>query len=158
MTPREHSPLTSVFVYGTLLPGERNEHVARQGSAYQTEPATLDGALLCDLRPEGYPALFQEGQGRVHGSLYTYAPADWAAALPLLDDLEGLHLEPPLYRRAEVTVQTAGGPRPAWVYFYARDNRRQAPGCVPVPSGRWTEMPGRDQPGEAPVLEDGRRR
>lgn len=158
MPQSARAPLTSVFVYGTLMPGERNEHVARQDSPYQIEEAALDGALLCDLRPEAYPALFEEGGGQVHGYLYTYAPADWAAALPLLDDLEGLHLEPPLYRRTKVTVQTAGGPRPAWVYSYARAERRRAPGCVPVPSGRWTEVPGRDQPDEESIPDDGRRR
>ena len=154
----ERFSLTSVFVYGTLMPGERNEAVARQGGAPQSKGASLDGALLCDLRPEAYPALFREGQGRVHGHLYTYAAADWAAALPLLDDLEGLHLTPPLYRRAEVTVWAAGRQRPAWVYWYAREDRRHSPGCLPVPSGRWGDVPQRDQPGEPHAPDDGRRR
>ncbi|WP_237724783.1 gamma-glutamylcyclotransferase family protein [Deinococcus alpinitundrae] len=139
------SELTSVFVYGTLMPGERWESVARQGGEYQAQMAQLGGVVLADLRPEGYPALFEEPQASsvVHGWLYTYTAASWPRALPFLDDLEGLHLSPPLYQRVRVSVQTADGLAPAWVYLYARPGRRQAPGFVPVVSGRWADVPER---------------
>jgi len=141
----KQTELTSVFVYGTLMPGERWESVARQGGEYQAQPAQLGGVVLADLRPEGYPALFAEPQAStaVHGWLYTYDAASWPRALPFLDDLEGLHLSPPLYQRAVVSVQTATGPAPAWVYLYARPGRRHAPGFVPVVSGRWADVPER---------------
>ena len=132
------------------MPGERWEHVARQGGAYRAEPARLPGAVLADLRPEGYPALFmcgdvpeQDAADEVHGWLYTYTPTSWRLALPFLDELEGLDLTPPLYYRRQVTVQTQAGPRPAWAYFYARQSRQQAPGFQVMASGRWTDAPER---------------
>ncbi len=150
--------LTSIFVYGTLMPGERWEKIAQQGGEYRAQRATLEGALLADLRPEGYPALFElsDVQANHHpahpapviGWLYTYTPQSWAAALPFLDDLEGLHLTPPLYRRAQVTVQTATGPQPAWVYFYARLRRVGQPGLSWVTSGQWQDVPDRHHTGE----------
>lgn len=137
----------SVFVYGTLMPGERWEKVARRGGDYTAQPATLGGVALADLRPEGYPALFalsdltaaerEAAPECVSGYLYTYTPQSWATAQLLLDDLEGLDLTPPLYRRERVTVQTAEGLRPAWVYLYARTERRLAPGVTWLKSGRW---------------------
>ena len=142
--------LCSVFVYGTLMPGERWEDVARQGGAYQAEPARLRGAVLADLRPEGYPALFwrsdvpnAQAASEVHGWLYTYTSATWPLALPFLDELEGLELSPPLYQRLQITVQTESGPRPAWTYFYARRSRQNAAGFHLVSSGRWTDIPQR---------------
>ncbi|GAA4006920.1 hypothetical protein GCM10022631_18200 [Deinococcus rubellus] len=153
---------TSVFVYGTLMPGERWEAVARRGGTYHAQIAQLGGVVLADLRPEGYPALFTDAQASavVHGWLYTYDAASWPLALPFLDDLEGLHLSPPLYERALVTVQTAGGPARSWVYLYARTDRRHAPGFVPVISGRWADVPERHLEGprqtwETPEDEDG---
>ena len=133
--------LTSVFVYGTLMPGERWENVARRGGEYRAQQASLRGVRLADLRPEGYPALFEAPQSDlpVHGWLYTYAPQAWPQALPFLDELEGLHLSPPLYRRVQVTAETAAGPRRAWVYLYNRAARQQAPGFQWVASGRWTD-------------------
>ena len=122
LTTSDQPEPTSVFVYGTLMPGERWEAVARQGGAYHAQIAQLSGVVLADLRPEGYPALFADAQASVavHGWLYTYDAASWPRALPFLDDLEGLHLSPPLYERVRVTVQTSGGPAQAWVYLYAR--------------------------------------
>lgn len=168
--------LSSVFVYGTLMPGERWEGVAQQGIQQSTqqglqgggltrERATLHGAALADLRPEGYPALFpvQEvaaelPQGvatSVQGWLYRYAPQSWPQALPFLDDLEGLDLTPPLYRRERVEVESLRGVQPAWVYFYARAERRNAPGFVWVGSGNWTDVPERHQEGEREAWEAG---
>ncbi|MGM9320851.1 gamma-glutamylcyclotransferase family protein [Deinococcus aquaticus] len=144
--------LTAVFVYGTLMPGERNAHVARQGGPFTAQEAALSGYDLLHLHPEGYPALRPSAappgtQAPVRGYLLTYTPQAWEAALPFLDHLEGLHEQPPLYRREQVTVTTVPGgqPRPAWVYVYARADRLS--GAQWLPGGDWRVTPARDQPG-----------
>ncbi|WP_424951065.1 gamma-glutamylcyclotransferase family protein [Deinococcus sp.] len=143
--PEAVSSPTSVFVYGTLMPGERYEAVARAaGTPEGQEPATLEGYALYHLHPEGYPALVAGG-GRVRGWLLHYDPAVWLAALVRLDDLEGLHLHPPLYSRTLAAASTqAGESRLAWVYLYARTARLQHSGCLAVLSGDWTDVPGRE--------------
>ncbi|WP_420595140.1 gamma-glutamylcyclotransferase family protein [Deinococcus sp.] len=158
--------LPRVFVYGTLMPGERWETVARQGGTYDAQPATLHGAVLADLRPEGYPALFEARQfeatqfeaansaSEVHGWLYSYTAESWPRALPFLDELEGVQLSPPLYRRSEVMVQTGSAEVQAWAYFYARPARRNAPGFEIIASGRWAEMQGRHLEGPRQTWDD----
>ena len=133
----------TVFVYGTLMPGERNAAVAHAaGEPQAQEPATLDGHRLYDLHPEGYPALLADPEGGpVRGWVLHYRPAVWSAALAHLDDLEGLHLQPPLYLRRLVQARTgAGALCPAWVYLYARSDRLRQPGFRPVSSGDWTAL------------------
>lgn len=140
-----------MFVYGTLMPGERYEAVAQAaGEAVNRERATLTGHLLYDLRPEGYPALVAEGgatgqsntvhSNTVHGWILTYSAEQWPAALAHLDDLEGLHLTPPLYARTLAQAQTQAGLQTVWVYLYARPERLEQPGCVAVPPGDWTTV------------------
>ncbi|PTA68752.1 gamma-glutamylcyclotransferase family protein [Deinococcus arcticus] len=138
----------SVFVYGTLMPGERNAHVATRGGAVLAQGAGLRGYALYHLSPEAYPALVPGPPGAtVRGQLLTYTPAAWRVALPFLDDLEGLHETPPLYTRSLVTLQLdSGGEAPGWVYVYARAERLGQPGAQPVPSGDWRAVPGRDRP------------
>ena len=147
MTPPDAPVLTTVFVYGTLMPGERNEHVARQGGEFQARPATLSGYRLIDLRPEAYPGVISgTDTDRVSGYALTYAPATWPTALPFLDALEGLQETPPLYRRAAVTVQVGDHDEPAWVYLYARADRLAQAGAQPVASGDWRTVSDRALP------------
>ncbi|WP_343757225.1 gamma-glutamylcyclotransferase family protein [Deinococcus depolymerans] len=133
-----------VFVYGTLLPGERNAHVAAHG--FTSRPATLPGFTLHHLHPEGYPALTPgPAHARVRGALLEYTPQTWEAALPALDALEGVHDTPALYTRQRVTLTLDDGQeRSAWVYVYARPERLTAPGAQLVRSGDWRDVPGRD--------------
>jgi len=147
MQPPEAPPFSlpcSVFVYGTLMPGERNAGVAEEvGTPATREEATLNGYALYDLRPEGYPGLIV-GRGQVRGWLLHYAPEHWPGALASLDELEGLHLRPPLYGRHLAEALTSGGEtKQAWVYLYARPERLNAPGATAVPSGHWTDVPER---------------
>ena len=172
--PRPHEQLRAVFVYGTLMPGERYEAVAQAaGEAVNRERATLSGHLLYDLHPEGYPALGAGGGGTVegstiqsstahgstvHGWILTYSTEQWPAALIHLDDLEGLHLTPPLYTRTWTQAcGAATGVQPVWVYLYARLERLEQPGCVAVPSGDWTAVADRHTvtpwPGEEAATE-----
>lgn len=131
---------TCVFVYGSLMPGRHNAHVARAGGAtFEALPAQLAGFALLDLQPEGYPGIVSGTPEQVvHGWLLMYSPADWERVLPHLDDLEGLHLSPPMYRRETVVVQLGTGPQAAWTYIYAWQERLRRAGCTPVPTGRWS--------------------
>lgn len=133
-----------VFVYGTLLPGERNASVAALGGHFTARPATLAGFRLFDLRPEGYPGIVPGEPGDlVYGVALTYAPADWERALALLDELEGVSETPPLYTRQQVrlTLQDGAGEElEAWVYVYARADRLEQAGVIPVPGGDWRRV------------------
>ncbi|PNY82040.1 gamma-glutamylcyclotransferase family protein [Deinococcus koreensis] len=150
MTDATHPPrlLTTVFVYGTLMPGERNDHVARQGGAFTVRPATLRGFRLLHLRPEAYPGIVPAGPEQVvRGHALTYAPHDWPRALPFLDALEGTDDTPPLYTREQVVLTVEDAPEiPAWVYIYARADRLARPGVEPVPSGDWRDAAERRLP------------
>jgi gamma-glutamylcyclotransferase (GGCT)/AIG2-like uncharacterized protein YtfP len=141
-------PLPHVFVYGTLMPGERNAQVAARGGAFQARPARLPGFRLLHLLPEAYPAVVPgEAEDGVGGYVLTYAPDAWEAALPHLDALEGVDEVPPLYTREQVTVTLEdGGPQAAWVYVYADAARLSRPGVVPVPGGDWRRTQGRARP------------
>jgi len=130
--------LTRVFVYGTLMPGGRNEHVAKVAGGFTARPATLHGYVLYDLRPEGYPGVVRgRAADVVHGWVYAYGPEAWERSLPFLDALEGLHDEPPLYFRVREAAVTAAGRVDAWVYVYARQERLARPGATKVVGGTW---------------------
>lgn len=141
----------SVFVYGTLMPGECNAGVARAaGTPRGQERATLSGYALYDLRPEGYPALTTgdniANDNTVQGWLLHYSAEQWPAALVHLDDLEGLHLTPPLYTRTQAQATTTTDTQTVWVYLYARLDRLTEAGCAAVPSGDWTDV--KERPAE----------
>lgn len=141
----EPAPCTTVFVYGTLMPGERNAHIAELGGTFHVQRATLPGHRLLHLLPEAYPAAVPGApEDVVHGHALTYAPADWPRALPFLDTLEGLDELPPLYTRQRVTLTLAdASPLSAWVYLYALTGRLARPGVQPVPGGDWRSVPHR---------------
>ena len=136
---------TTVFVYGTLMPGERNAHIAARGGPFTAQPATLRAHRLHHLHPEAYPALTPgHPDDLVRGYALTYTPDAWSAALPFLDELEGIHDSPPLYTRGTVTLELEGGAAlPAWVYLYARPERLSAAGAQHVPGGDWRVVEGR---------------
>ncbi|MFK7602887.1 gamma-glutamylcyclotransferase family protein [Deinococcus sp. SM5_A1] len=145
------SPLTTVFVYGTLMPGERNAHIAAQGGSFSARPAALPGHRLLHLWPEAYPAVVPgDGGDVVRGFALTYTPADWPVALSFLDELEGIDEAPPLYTRQQVTLTLEDGKKvPAWVYLYAVLERLNRPGVLPVPGGDWTAIPDRSRTRES---------
>lgn len=135
--------LTTVFVYGTLMPGERNAHVAGDPRHFEAQAATLGGFRLFHLSPEGYPALIPGGTGAVRGYALTYAPDAWAQALPLLDRLEGIEEKPPLYTRERVQVRLESGEMlDSWVYVYARPERLREAGATEVTAGDWRAREG----------------
>ena len=102
-TPRnEHR----VFVYGTLLSGERN---ARWALGARRVAAWTRGKLYDPHY--GFPAFVREGEAIVKGELLTVDDEGFKS----MDRLEGY---PRLYRREEIEVFTeSGGRAKAWVYI-----------------------------------------
>ncbi len=124
--------ISSVFVYGTLKPGLRYHYVAEQGGAFEKSEAFLEGFDLYHLEPENYPALVK-GKGRVQGWLYQYS--DINAALPFLDELEGLDLDPPEYERVEAIAYPKE--QKVWVYLFLNQARLDEKTAYKLESGLW---------------------
>lgn len=94
------------FAYGSNLC--TRQMVRRCPDATDPRPATLaDHAWLINQR--GVATVEPAAGARVHGLVWQISDDD----LVVLDDAEGV---PERYRRDELTVHTADGPRPAWVY------------------------------------------
>ncbi|MCA9835354.1 MAG: gamma-glutamylcyclotransferase [Trueperaceae bacterium] len=123
---------TSVFVYGTLKPDLRYYFVAQQGGEFVKEEGFLEGFDLYHLEPENYPALVR-GRGKVYGWLYTYT--DIERALVYLDELEGLHLNPPEYERIEVEARPSG--KKVWVYLFLNQERLTVDTAFKLEGGVW---------------------
>ena len=96
-----------LFVYGTLMPGERL-WPALAPFAVAWHEATAAGRIWDT--GHGYPAVrFEVSGDAIPGVLVALDPPRLAAAIKMLDEIED---EGVLYRRVEVS--TSGGP--AWAY------------------------------------------
>jgi len=114
----------AVFVYGTLMRGERAEHLMA-GSEFAGE-YVLQGYALYDLGR--YPGILAKAGAEVAGEVY-YVSDEMLAAM---DDYED---EGTLYHRRKVTVHGQRGELAAWVYVYAHAHAVKTP-----PMGRsWRE-------------------
>lgn len=111
-----------VFVYGTLLRGERY-HDLLSGARLVAEARTPPGFRLVDLGE--YPALVRGGHGSVVGEVYEVDDATLAA----LDRLED---HPRLYRRTPIVLAGEGAAAEA----YLLDAERAA-GLPVIASGSW---------------------
>lgn len=121
--------LDRLFVYGTLKAGHcRWPHLAPHvvGGVDGMLAATTDGRLY-DTGLD-YPAARFDHPGTIHGQLARLAPATLAAALDLLDEIEGGVTGD--YHR--LVVRTHDGTE-AWAYQYGMD-----PVGLPDLDGRWT--------------------
>jgi gamma-glutamylcyclotransferase (GGCT)/AIG2-like uncharacterized protein YtfP len=116
-----------LFVYGTLMCGERAHDKLLPFGVVSIEPATVRGSLVdCGA----FPGLVLDDSGDVHGELVVLRDLD--AALPVLDayeDAPGEDDPTSLYRR--VVVTTTGGAR-AWAYEVCRAHTLPR-----LPAGRW---------------------
>lgn len=83
-----------LFVYGTLLRGERNDHYLAS-ARFMGEAATEPGFGLYDFGP--YPGLSEPGRHAVAGELYEIDED----TLARVDELEE---HPDYYQRREVTL------------------------------------------------------
>ena len=106
----------TLFVYGTLLSGNRARSAFAHLFRGAGRPAWTDGRLY--HLPEGYPTLLLEpAEVPVRGELVVLV--DPTVALPALDDYEGYDPVAPegsLYVRQVVEVHTEDGAAEAWVY------------------------------------------
>lgn len=118
---REAAARTRVFVYGTLLSGERNHHLlahARLVGEARTEPLFS----LYDLG--AFPGLVPRGSQAVAGEVYEVDEPTLAA----LDRLEG---HPDFYRRASIALHDG---RPVLAYLLTIEQVRGRP---IIASGAW---------------------
>jgi gamma-glutamylcyclotransferase (GGCT)/AIG2-like uncharacterized protein YtfP len=121
-----------VFVYGTLKPGGRYHHVAKEAGAFTFEKGYLEHFILYDLEPENYPALVS-GDGVVHGYIFDYEDID--KALVMLDRLEAIHDTPPEYTREQAVAKPMN--EIVWVYLYINAERLKT--ARQVKNGEWLE-------------------
>lgn len=126
MFAARHEP-TTLFVYGTLRPGEVRWPHLRPFVVDEGWPDQVAG-LLYDTG-QGYPAArFAPGHaGLVIGQSFRLLEHSLAEALALLDRIEGAVVG--LYHR--VVVTTARG-TVAWAYEYGGSLQLE-----PIPSGDW---------------------
>ena len=133
--PSEHK----VFVYGTLLTGERNARCA--GNARRQKAWTL--GTIHDTG-WGFPAFVKRGRTRIAGEVLTVGDDGFR----WMDALEGY---PRLYRREQIQVNLVGGGRVlAWVYIM-----NNLPKDAPViESGDWVTYRKSKESGETPAEEE----
>lgn len=126
--------MTPIFVYGTLLPGERGWHWYLRHVADSWGPGRLgDHALYGRRRP--YPFAVPEVGSWVVGALVWPNPRLSGHVLARLDAYEGLSQDPPLYVRDRAPVDTGDSIEEAWVWL-------AGPGFIAdpddlIPSGDW---------------------
>ncbi|MDI3327628.1 MAG: gamma-glutamylcyclotransferase [Alicyclobacillaceae bacterium] len=136
-----------VFVYGTLMGGERN-HEWLAPYVCRGSPAAVRGRIY--ILSEGYPMLDPFPAGWVVGELYLVAPAGEALRrLDALEGFEGRGNPDNEYERVRLWTWTGKRGRwepavPAWVYIAPRRRReRLAEEARQWPSGvRWAESEG----------------
>lgn len=121
MVQEKRADATRVFVYGSLMAGERI-HSTLADAEFDGVVRTARGFRMHDLGP--YPAIVREGDGRVTGEVYLASPETVAA----LDRIEG---HPNYYRREQ--IQLANG---ATAYAYIMKTERVAEKPV-VADGDW---------------------
>ncbi|ALE75137.1 hypothetical protein AD006_02665 [Pseudonocardia sp. EC080610-09] len=109
-----------VFVYGSLMPGQRAWPLIREHAAPEVlpQPGFLPSGSVSDTG-HGYPALTLDGGPGVPG--YVVELADPVAALPSLDAYEG-----PEYRRVRVTAE-GGAVCWAWSWISSADGLTALP-------------------------------
>jgi gamma-glutamylaminecyclotransferase len=115
-----------IFVYGTLLRGERSHHLLST-SALLGEARTAPGFELCDLGE--FPGMVRGGSGSVVGELYLVGPD----ALPALDRLEG---HPEVFFRTAVLLASG---EEVEAYLFPAD---KAEGTPRIAEGDWRRRGG----------------
>lgn len=129
------SPL-SVFVYGTLMPGEIGYQQFCAGRVSQSQPAIAPGHLY--HLPAGYPAM-TPGTGWVQGWVLQFSDSKILSVLDQYEDYDPNRAPSDnLYDRQQVAVLTPTQ-QPlglAWIYLMRTESVRALAGQY-LPSGRW---------------------
>ena len=132
-----------LFVYGTLLPGERNYPRFLAGRTQSETPASVSGELWW-VAEEDYPYLCR-GDELIHGYLVSIVDQFYSATVRAIDLLEDFHPDHPsasLYQRRSIEVVNPPGRELAWTYFWTD---RQRPGIKLTTgdfSARWQNSKG----------------
>lgn len=142
------------FVYGTLIPGEPNDH-HWQGSITSAEPAVLENAQLYDLGT--FPMLVETNlagdaqktsEKHVIGRLISVPETSFQAVIEALDRLEDYHPDDEsssIYLRVLREVLTHDWRRvPAWVYTGRWSTAKPYP---IIPEGDWLAYCQREKQG-----------
>jgi gamma-glutamylcyclotransferase (GGCT)/AIG2-like uncharacterized protein YtfP len=123
--------ISTLFVYGTLRPGDARWHFLEPYAADEGTPDAVVGSLFDTGR--GYPAAVFDHRARpgdlIHGRRYLLHPDRLDDALAALDEEESSVTG--LYRRTLVTTQAG---LIAWAYQYGDGLE-----LTPIPSGRWDD-------------------
>lgn len=127
-----------LFVYGTLLPGQRNAHLLARATNLGAR-TTLPVFELLDMGT--YPALVASGSTAVHGEVFI-VDAELLARLDALEEHPNLYIRQP--------IELLGGER-AHAYVLPRERAR---GGRPVPAGDWRSHARASQISRVPCYED----
>lgn len=121
--------MPKVFVYGTLLSGEGNNHLLQNADSKLIGEAKVQGFMLYNLG--AYPAAVPTND--INKKLVGEV---WEISVDVLNNLDWLEGYPSFYDRT--LVGTVHGE--AWIYYkhYVND-----PECPEIPSGNWREHLGR---------------
>ncbi len=129
-TPLADLPL---FVYGTLMPGERNHHVVSDHVDVGPEAST-SGDLVDTFH--GWPAARFGATRTIHGRLLHVKPGHGRALYSATDLLEDA---PRMFRRHTILVRDVdGGAR--WAVGYAWNPRQGPRPGTPNHDGRWVQQ------------------
>ena len=135
------SPSLPIFVYGTLLTGEKNYSAFLRGKTQQEVPAWVTGRLHF-VRDGGYPYLTPE-EGRVRGEVIFPKPEIYDEVLNDLDRLEEYDPQNEahsVYLRRPTVAELADGRRlQVWSYYWNEPHIRGEP----VPNGDFRSVRGR---------------
>ena len=106
-----------IFVYGTLLKGQPNDHIW-QNSVHSFEAALADNCCLYDFGY--YPVMVEKPGCRVIGQLVRLEKDHFLQIIRSLDSLEGFDPDFPhksCFRRVRMQVSTLAGDKiVAWAY------------------------------------------
>lgn len=136
MTEPAHHRSSTVFVYGTLRPGEANFAALRDVVSPAADAVLHDHRLLA--LPAGYPTIVP-GDGRVVGTVLRLD--DRPTAWRIMDRIEGYDpdADNPLYRPLAVDVEEATGESIETITYVLTADRRDRLGedCTLVDHGDW---------------------
>lgn len=121
----DQSSPSSLFAYGTLLPGEPRWHFLQPFVVDEGRTASVTGTLFDT--GEGYPAAVFGADGIIHGRVFDLLASRHDEALEVLDAVEG-GVEGG-YRR--VVVATTDD-ESVWAYAYGGGLR-----LTPIEGGSW---------------------
>lgn len=137
VTPFPSTAIDTLFIYGSLMSGQRNSRVISSNIVEQRQPASITGQLYDT--GHGFPAvtLSPEQENKVQGELLQICADNMHALLKRLDSFENFsgysEASDSMYHRVLLTAQTASGPKRAWCYVAADPRLLHEP----VPEGCW---------------------